>query len=121
VTRILVVDDEDDLRLVVRMVLETVGHDVDEADDGRAALERLTTAEPDLVLLDLRMPEIDGWEVLRRLQADGRLERLPILVLSAHIVPEVCEQVIALGARGYLAKPFSSTELLAAVEDLLAA
>lgn len=120
-TRVLVVDDEEDLRLVVRMVLEAVGHDVDEAVDGRAALDRLDADQPDLVVLDLRMPEVDGWEVLRRLQADGRLERLPVLVLSAHIVPEVRTQVIALGARGYLAKPFSSAELLAAIDDLLAA
>jgi len=113
---ILVVDDEPDIRLLARMTLETQGHDVAEAGDGEEALEMIERETPDLVLLDIRMPELDGWGVLERLRADARLERLSVVMMSAHSDPATLQRALDGGCSGYLTKPFSNKELLRAVE-----
>lgn len=117
--RILVCDDENVLRTLVRTCLTRRGFDVLEAPDGDAAVEKIRSEQPDLVLLDLMMPGRTGLEVLDAVQADAALSEIPVLMLTART--HEADQVAALGAgaRGFLPKPFTLAELDAAVDNLL--
>ncbi|HVA89795.1 MAG TPA: response regulator transcription factor [Chloroflexota bacterium] len=110
--RILVVDDEAGIRRFVRANLVARGHEVDLAPDGERALEAAALHPPDLVLLDLMLPGMDGLEVLRRLRA---WSDVPIVVLSARGEDQIKVQALDGGADDYLTKPFSMEELLARV------
>jgi CheY-like chemotaxis protein len=115
-SRVLVAEDEKDIRSLARLLLELAGHQVVEAPDGEAALAILTSHDDvDVVLLDLRLPGRDGWEVMTELRSAGRLDGLRIVVFSAQIGPRDYERAVDHGAAGYLTKPFSEDELLAAV------
>ena len=112
---VLVVDDEPDVRLIARMVLQVDGFDVDEVATGEAALEALDRQRPDLLLLDVRLPGIGGWEVLHRVRADPALSGLPVVLFTADLgasseAPEHLEAGEVL-----LTKPFRADDLLAAV------
>ena len=115
--RILVVDDEPAVRSAVTRALTLDGHDVVAAEDGPAALGAVQRERPDLVVLDVLMPELDGIAVCRRLRGDG--DRTPILMLTAR--DAVSDRVAGLdaGADDYLVKPFALEELLARVRALL--
>jgi two-component system phosphate regulon response regulator PhoB len=117
--KILAVDDEPDLLELVRMGLESAGYDVDTAETGAAALERLRTGPPDLLLLDLLLPDISGTELCRRVRADSRLGELPIIMLTAK--GEEVDRVVGfeLGADDYVTKPFSPRELALRVRAVL--
>jgi len=119
VTTLLVVDDEPDVRLLVRLALERVGYDVVEATGGEDAIDALTRTLPDCVLLDLRMPGVDGWAVLDHLRTSGTIDQVPVVVQSAHARGVTESQVLAAGARAFLAKPFSVSGLLATVDRVL--
>lgn len=119
--RVLVVEDEADLRMLMRIHLERAGHEVSEASDGAIALDWLRRQDPDVVVLDLRMPHIDGWEVLETLAAEGRLIDLPVIVVSAYTGAEIKDRVLALGGKGYLSKPFGRPELLQLIDDVATA
>ncbi|HEY7466118.1 MAG TPA: response regulator transcription factor [Dehalococcoidia bacterium] len=114
--RILVVDDDSRIAAAVRRALVYEGYAVDVAGDGRAALDSAATLPPDVVVLDVMLPDIDGMEVCRRLRADGDV---PILMLTAR--DGVTDRVRGLdtGADDYLVKPFAHEELLARVRALL--
>ncbi len=114
-TNVLVVDDEPDIRLLVRLMLETAGHEVTEAATGEAALAAVAERRPDLLLLDIRLPGMDGWEVLRKLRAEDD-DRLPIVIMSAHSSELTLERASRLGSDDYLIKPFSQEEILRIVE-----
>ena len=109
-SRVLVVDDDPDNLDALSEILEVEGYQVDRARNGREALQRLEQFLPDLVLLDLMMPVMDGWEFARSLGPDARP---PIIVLSAD--RNVSAKAREIGALGWLAKPFELSELLAAV------
>jgi len=109
-SRVLVVDDDPDILDALSEILEVEGYQVDRARNGREALQRLEQKLPDLVLLDLMMPVMDGWEFARSLGPDARP---PIIVLSAD--RNVSLKAREIGALGWLAKPFELSELLAAV------
>ena len=115
-TRILAIEDEPDIALALRMLFERGGYDVEVATDGRVGLRRVHDVRPDLVVLDVGLPEMDGWTVLERVRdfAD-----VPILMLTGH--GRESEKVRGLrgGADDYLTKPFNNNELLARVEALL--
>jgi len=115
--RVLVVDDDPDVRDAVETALELEGHRVMTADDGLAALKRLGQAEFDALVLDVLMPNLDGFEVCRRLRAAGN--RTPILILTARDSEEDTIRGLDLGADDYLVKPFPLGELLARVRALL--
>jgi CheY-like chemotaxis protein len=113
---ILVVDDEQDIRLVTRVLLELEGHQVLDAADGEAALELLRSAPSiGVVFLDLRMPGMSGWDVLAELRRSGRLEKLRVIVFTAHMEPRELQRAIHEGAHGYLTKPFTEDQLYAAL------
>jgi two-component system, OmpR family, response regulator MprA len=115
--RVLVVDDDPDVREAVETALELEGHRVTTAADGLAALKRLGIAEFDAVVLDVLMPNLDGFEVCRRLRASGN--RTPVLIMTARDSEEDTIRGLDLGADDYLAKPFGLAELLARVRALL--
>ena len=118
--RVLVVDDDQDLRMLVRAVLRRCGHLVLEAGNGEEGLAMLERERPDLMLLDLHMPGIDGFEVLRRVRANEEFRGLPIVVLSAQGDEEGVATGFRLGTTDFLAKPFSPPQLDARVRACFA-
>ncbi|MBI5088080.1 MAG: response regulator transcription factor [Actinobacteria bacterium] len=114
---LLVVDDEDNLRSMLSAALQHHGFDVTTARDGREALDAVARVHPDLLLLDVMMPELDGFEVCRRLRADG--DRTPVLFLTARDTTEDKVRGLTLGGDDYLPKPFSLDELVARVQAIL--
>jgi len=119
--RILVVDDEPDLGAVLATRLRRAGYEVSVASDGLEALELIGRAPPDLVLLDLRMPRLDGLETLRRLRHDGATARLPVIVMTANAEPADRARALEGGAAACLAKPFEAREVLEQIRLLLEA
>jgi DNA-binding response OmpR family regulator len=115
--RILVVEDEPSIRRGLCDVLTFRGYKVESADNGRSGLEQLTSTSFDLVLLDVMLPELDGFSVCRELRASGN--ELPVLMLTAKGSEEDVLRGFELGADDYVCKPFSVRELLARVEALL--
>jgi two-component system chemotaxis response regulator CheY len=111
---ILVVDDDPSIRQTVREILDLEGYPVETAADGREALRLVERHEPSLVLLDMRMPELDGWGFAREIRERGI--ELPILVMTA--AENARSWAAEIGADGYVAKPFELDELLAAIERL---
>jgi CheY-like chemotaxis protein len=118
--RVLVVEDEPDLLLLARLMLEQSGYTVIEARGGEEAVELAEKPNVDAVLLDLRMPGMDGWAVLEELRASGTISRLPVIVLSAHADPSAIKRSAALGARGYVQKPYRVADLTRALEAVRA-
>jgi len=118
---ILIVDDQPDLRLLIRLTFAGQGYDVSEAATGEAALAACASRVPDLVLLDVMLPGIDGYEVCRRLKADARLARVPVLLMTAGHQETERVRAREAGAELYLAKPFSPAQLLDLVRSQLAA
>jgi DNA-binding response OmpR family regulator len=114
--RVLVIDDEPDIRKLLGTLLRRAGHEVAEADNGRTGLRALHALPPDLVLLDVSMPEMDGWQTLERIRD---LSDVPVLMLTAR--GDELERVRGLqaGADDYVVKPFGRQELLARVQALL--
>lgn len=119
--RILSVDDEHDVTDLVAFHLTRAGFDVQTADTGRSALERIKEARPDLVILDLMLPDIDGFGVCEILRRHAETATLPIIILSAWATPDARHLGLELGALDYLTKPFSPRELVQRVERLLSA
>jgi CheY-like chemotaxis protein len=116
---ILVVDDEEDIRFLTRQMLRLNGYEVLEAPSGEEALDILKGATPDLMLLDIRMKGIDGFEVLNRVRLSPNHSRLPIVMMSAHSSPSTLERAAKEGSSRYLIKPFKERELLVALSELL--
>jgi DNA-binding response OmpR family regulator len=113
---VLVVEDEDDVRRLVRVLLERAGHGVIEASNGLEALHSLQGAQPDLVVLDVTMPELDGWQTLERIRD---VSDVPVLMLTARTGELDKVRGLKGGADDYVTKPFGRQELLARVEALL--
>jgi CheY-like chemotaxis protein len=111
-TRILVVEDDDSIRDLVDIVLSSAGYEVLTASDGAVALQVVGSVHPDLVLLDMRMPVMDGWEFARQYRA-GPEPHAPIVVLTA--ARDAAERAAEIHANGYLGKPFEVPDLLAMV------
>jgi len=118
--RVLVVEDEADLLFTITLGLELAGYDVLKASSGEEALAAIGEDTPDAVLLDLRLPGIDGWEVLRRLGASGRIPGLPVVLLSAQVDAATADRAAELGCDAYLAKPFNGTDLDRVLRGVLA-
>lgn len=112
-TTVLVVDDEPDIALICRLALTLAGFDVDECDTGESALAYLAGRTPDVVLLDLRLPDLSGWDVLDRLRDAGRLDDLRVVLFSAHA--GAAQSAVEAGCVSFLAKPFTPDDLVANV------
>lgn len=117
--RVLVVDDNQLNRLVLTHLLEKEGYIISTANDGIEAIESITAAPPDLVLLDVLMPRMDGYQVLAKLKESGLLWNLPVIVISSLSEVENAIKCIELGAEDYLAKPFSAVLLRARIGNSL--
>ncbi len=117
--RILVADDDADNRAIATEALALAGYEVAQAADGREALDRALRDKPDLVLLDLSMPKMDGWEVARRLRGSPEAEGTLILAYTAHALPGEDARAKAAGCDEYLAKPCAPRELVQKVTSLL--
>ena len=115
-SRLLVVEDDPDIALALRLLFTRAGHEVAHAKDGRTGLREAYAERPDLVVLDVGLPEMDGWQVLERLRD---VSDVPVLMLTAH--GQEADKVRGLrgGADDYLTKPFANAELVARVEALL--
>ncbi len=112
----LIVEDESDLRLMTRMILESRGgFEVLEAESGAEALALLDRTAIDLVLLDIRLPDMEGWDILDRLSEQGRFPALPVVMVTAHSTPSTAERALRQGVRAYVTKPFTTDELLDAI------
>ena len=114
--RLLVVDDDEDIRALLRLILEGAGYHVDDQADGRAALRAFHNGDHDLVLLDVTMPGLDGWELLERIRD---LSDVPVLMLTARDSESDRVRGLRGGADDYVTKPFDREELLARIEGLL--
>jgi two-component system OmpR family response regulator len=115
--RVLVVDDEPNIVDVLRMSLEFVGFEVDVATNGRTAIAKVRSGRPDIVLLDVMLPDLDGFEVLKRLRADEITT--PVVFLTARDTPADAVRGLTAGGDDYVAKPFSLEELVARVRAVL--
>jgi CheY-like chemotaxis protein len=116
---VLVADDEEDILMLVTTIVERSGHRVVSVRDGAEALSAVREQRPDLVVLDISMPEVDGLEVLRRIRADEETRELPVLLLSARAQEDDVRHGFATGASAYVKKPFSPSELAERVDALL--
>lgn len=116
---ILCVDDEESISTLVRQVLKMAGHEVALAEDGFTALESVAAREPDLILLDRSMPNMDGLDVCRRIKSNPFLSRVPVLMLTALGTIDFKVEGFEAGADDYLVKPFEPRELTARVASLL--
>ena len=119
-TRVLVIDDEAPIRLLCRVNLEAEGMDVLEASDGLTGIDQARAAAPDVVLLDVMIPGLDGWGVAEQLLDDPRTNRIPIIFLTARAELRDRARGIDLGGVDYVTKPFNPLELAPLVRDLLA-
>ena len=116
--KILVVDDEEDILNFLEMVLTEKGYEVVTAAGGHEALTRVQIERPDLVLLDVMMPQMDGWEVLKLLRVDEGTAQVPVAMLSARTEARDRVQGLQEGAIDYICKPFSLQELLGKIEAI---
>jgi DNA-binding response OmpR family regulator len=117
--RILIVDDEDDLVVVLRLGLEHAGYEVSSAADGEEGLRRVHAAAPDLVVLDLMLPKVDGYKVCRALKFDERFRQIPVVILSARSGEQDRQLARSVGADVFVSKPYEMTDLLGKIDGLL--
>ena len=117
--RVLVIDDEGPIRLLCRVNLEAAGMEVSEAQDGPSGVEAARAERPDVILLDVMMPGMDGWEVFGELLKDDRTAQIPIVFLTARAELRDQARGLELGGVDYVTKPFNPLELAPLVDDLL--
>ena len=117
--KILVVDDEPDFRMMIRARLEANGYEVSEAEDGAIGLQKARDTKPDLIILDVMMPKMDGYKVARLLKFDERHRNIPIILLTARSQQNDRETGMEVGGDAYLTKPYKPEEMLETVTRLL--
>jgi len=118
-SRVLVVDDEPDVLLLCRLNLQQRGHEILEAPEGSRALELARERHPDVIVLDLMLPGMTGYEVLETLKGDAATSDIPVLVLTAKSLRADRERSHGMGAAGFLTKPFLPSELCEMVASLV--
>ena len=117
--RILVVEDQEDNRQILRDLLASAGHDMTEAHDGEQALTAVVEHKPDLILMDIQLPVLDGYETTRRIKADPALRHIPVIAVTSYALSGDEAKTKAAGCDGYVAKPFSPRHLLAKINEFL--
>jgi CheY-like chemotaxis protein len=108
----LIVDDNPDIRMLLVSVLQRSGHEVIEAADGAAVQQWVADTEPDLIVLDLMMPEVDGWDALEKLKADPSTKDIPVIIASALSEQEDLAKALAMGAIDYIPKPWDVADFV---------
>lgn len=109
--RILVVDDSEDVRLALATILEDAGYEIIEASDGSQVPDMVAEHRPDLILLDVAMPKVNGFETLRNMKADKATSDIPVLMVTAKGRPEDLSLARSLGARDFISKPWADGEV----------
>ncbi len=117
--RVLIIDDDRQVSLAMSIRLKAADFEVEVASDGEAGLAKLACTAPDVVLLDMRMPGIDGLEVIRRMKLDPRLAAIPVVFVSANAQETAKRAALNAGGRFFLEKPFESRALLEAIDTAL--
>ena len=118
---VLVVDDHEDKRRILRDLLRSAGYDIVEATTGEDGVAAARARTPDLILMDIQLPGIDGYEATRRIKADEALRRIPLIVVTSYALSSDDAKAIAAGADAYVAKPFSPRAMLAKIREYLPA
>lgn len=117
--RVLVVDDEPDLVRVLEFGLKASGYTVESASDGQEGLKKAREIKPDVILLDLMLPKLDGYKVCRLLKFDDRFKHIPIIILSARTQEGDQTLALEMGANRFVTKPYDFSEILGYIETLL--
>jgi two-component system, cell cycle response regulator DivK len=117
--RILVVEDQEDNRQILRDLLSTTDYQVVEAENGEAALAAVATQRPDLILMDIQLPILDGYEATRRIKADPALSSIPIIAVTSYALSGDEEKARLAGCDDFVPKPYSPRQLLAKIRQYL--
>ncbi len=117
--RILIADDEIHIRTLLKITLEMEGYEVAMAADGQEALDRIDDQVPDLILLDIKMPNMNGWQVCEKLKSDEKTRNIPIIMVTAFGQKEARQRSLDLGADEFFPKPFETPALLEVVKKLI--
>jgi two-component system cell cycle response regulator DivK len=117
--RVLVVEDQEDNRQILRDLLASAGLDMIEAEDGPAGLAAANSARPDLILMDIQLPGLDGYEVTRRIKANPALAHIPIIAVTSYALSGDDDKAHAAGCDAYVTKPYSPRQLLAKIREYL--
>jgi two-component system, cell cycle response regulator DivK len=117
--RILVVEDQEDNRRILRDMLTNAGYEVIEADNGGEALRSVSACRPNLILMDIQLPVIDGYETTRRLKADPALRDIPVIVITSYALSGDEDKARAAGCDDYVTKPYSPRQVLAKIRTYL--
>jgi two-component system cell cycle response regulator DivK len=118
--RILVVDDHEDNRQILRVLLASAGYVMIEAQNGETALAAALSERPDLILMDIQLPDLDGYEVTRRIKSNPRSHDVPIIAVTSYALSDDEQKALAAGCIAYVAKPYSPMQLLAKIKKYLA-
>ncbi len=116
--KILSVDDSSTMRKIISLALTGAGHTVEEAENGRLALDKLKSGSVDCILLDINMPEMNGIEFLKARKTDPSISGIPVFVLTTQDEESLKKEALSLGAKGFIIKPFQKEALLAALKSL---
>uniref|UniRef100_A0A7V3ZW62 Response regulator n=1 Tax=candidate division WOR-3 bacterium TaxID=2052148 RepID=A0A7V3ZW62_UNCW3 len=117
--KILIIEDEEAIRFILEKRLSDAGYFVISAEDGIEGLNKLRKENPDLIVLDLMLPGLDGYQICSLIKRDRRYAHIPVLILTARIQQKDYEMAMAVGADAFLTKPFESQVLLSKIEELL--
>ncbi len=117
--RVLIVEDDPISQKMVRDALRAAGYETDEVESGELALQKVTEGTPDLIVMDIRLPGMDGLETTRHLKADPGTAAIPIVAITAHVMPEDESLIRDAGCDAYMPKPLRFSALLGVVRDLL--
>jgi len=117
--RILIVEDTEDNRQILRDLLSAAGYELLEAADGEEGVAMAAEHRPDLILMDIQLPRVDGYEATRRIKGDPALKAIPIVAVTSYALSGDEEKTRAAGCDGYIAKPFSPKQLLGKVRELI--
>jgi CheY-like chemotaxis protein len=116
---ILLVEDASDIRYIVELLLQNVGYTVISVNDGVQAVQRAQQAPPDVIIMDLALPRLDGWEATRQLKERTDTRHIPVLAFTAHALPEEIEHALAVGCAAVITKPFDINTFLDTIDRLL--
>jgi two-component system cell cycle response regulator DivK len=117
--RILVIEDTEDNRRILRDLLTNAGFELVEAIDGEKGIAAAVDAKPDLILMDIQLPVVDGYEATRRIKANPATQHIPIIAVTSYAMSGDDTKAREAGCDGYVAKPFSPRQILATIRDLL--